>query len=91
MFQNFPNVPKLSKFSNFQISKSILKSAVLPASLMPLLALQSGALRISAYREISFVYGSHLKIKALEMLVAPQISKCFGVPWSAIIVCLGLL
>ena len=28
-------------------------------------------------------------IKASEMLVAPRISKCFGLPWSAI-VCLGL-
>ena len=31
--------------------QSILKSAVLPASPMPLLAPQSGALRISAYRD----------------------------------------
>ena len=28
-------------------------------------------------------------IKASEMLVAPPISECFGIPWSAI-VCLGL-
>ena len=41
-----------------------------------------------------------LKIKASEMLVAPRISECFGLPWSALvcyslpfsaIVCLGLL
>ena len=43
MFQNFPYFPKFSKFlkfskfPNLKISKSILKSAVLLASLMPLL------------------------------------------------------
>ena len=38
MFQNFPNFQnfQIFKFLNFKISKSILKSAVLPASLMPL-------------------------------------------------------
>ena len=35
MFQNFSNFQNF-KFLNFKISKSILKSAVLPASLMPL-------------------------------------------------------
>ena len=39
MFQNVPIFQnfQISKFFNFKISKSILKSAVLPASLMPLL------------------------------------------------------
>ena len=38
MFYSFPNVPnfQISNFYNFKVSKSILKSAVLPASLMPL-------------------------------------------------------
>ena len=37
MFQNFPNFQnfQISKFLNFKTSKSILKSAVLAASLMP--------------------------------------------------------
>ena len=37
MFQRVPNFQnfQISKFSNFKTSKSILKSAVLPASLMP--------------------------------------------------------
>ena len=34
MFQNFPNF-QIFNFFNFKISKRILKSAVLPASLMP--------------------------------------------------------
>ena len=38
MFQNFPNfqIFQISKIFNFKTSKSILKSAVLPASLMHL-------------------------------------------------------
>ena len=40
MFQNFQNF-QISKFLNFEISKSILKSAVLPASLMPLFSIKS--------------------------------------------------
>ena len=44
--------------------------------------------------------GTPSRIKASEMLVAPQISEYFGLPWSALvcyslpwsaIVCLGLL
>ena len=40
MFQNFPNfqIFQISKFWHFEISKSILKSVVLPASLMPFIS-----------------------------------------------------
>ena len=44
MFQNFPNFQNfwISKSLNFIISKSILKSAVLPASLMPFITQYRG-------------------------------------------------
>ena len=38
-FQNFKNF-QISNFFNFKISKSILKSAVLPASLMPFISIK---------------------------------------------------
>ena len=43
MVQNFPNFPnfQISNFFNFKNSKRILKSAVLPASLMPFIKMNA--------------------------------------------------
>ena len=49
----------------------------------------SHGVKVTVWTHLSYDFLAPLQIKASEMLVAPRISECFGMPWSAI-VCPGL-
>ena len=62
--------------------------------------LRTKCLKLKCMVSLNTVCHMYTAIKASEMLVAPRISECFGLPWSALvcyslpwsaIVCLGLL